>query len=329
MTLNADHQILPPITRLRFRSLVAIGLLLGPIGAAAIAGERYALVVGVNECPRFRLPDGSQPRPLKGAEIDADAVARTLIADFGFPKKNVRCLKNAMATYASVKRAFDELIACLKADDQFVFHFSGHGTQIPDQKPFDEPDGLDEALCPYDTESTGRNLLIDDELGLWLEKIPARRITVILDCCHAGSGTKEVDEEVVARYLPIAAIGARSGDSHKRPWHELQGTSKSLDRDLCAFFACQPDQQAFERRIASEGQAARRVGQFTHFLLEGLHGKKADADHNGIVSRREALDYARRRMDESFNRTRERRVDQQQPMLEAVDENAAALSWFR
>src|SRR5579864_5554561 len=128
--------------------------------AESSAEEKYAIVVGVNECPKFRFPDGSKPRPLRGAEADADAVADMLIRRYGFPDRNVLLLKGAQATREGVQRAFIQVARKSRADDVFVFHFSGHGTQVPDRQPFDEPDGLDEALCMWDTTERGENLVV-------------------------------------------------------------------------------------------------------------------------------------------------------------------------
>ena len=80
-----------------------------PSTAGPARGEGFALIVGVNECPAFRLPDGSRPRPLQGAENDADALADLLIRQFGFAAKNVVVLKGAGATREKIKAAFVEL----------------------------------------------------------------------------------------------------------------------------------------------------------------------------------------------------------------------------
>src|SRR5262245_22080825 len=183
------------------QAVACVGLL--AVGATPVFAENYAIIIGVNDCPRFRLPDGSKPRPLRGAEADADALASVLLRDYGFGRDKVFLLKGSEATYARIKAAFQEVAARAGPDDVFVFHFSGHGTQIPDRPPYDEPDGLDECLCPYDATHREENLIVDDELGVWLEKVRARWITVILDCCHADTGTKDSDEDLGARYLPI------------------------------------------------------------------------------------------------------------------------------
>src|SRR3954462_4724594 len=101
------------------RAIVCLELLL--LVAAPAAAENYAIIVGVNECPNFRLPGGDKPRPLRGAEADADAVATVLLQDYGFAKDQVRLLKGPAATYAKVKAAFQEVIDKARPDDVFVF----------------------------------------------------------------------------------------------------------------------------------------------------------------------------------------------------------------
>ena len=53
--------------------------------------------------------------------------------------------------------------------------------QIRDVLPLDEEDRLDEALCCFDVTADGKNLLLDDELGLWLDDLKAGAITVIFN----------------------------------------------------------------------------------------------------------------------------------------------------
>jgi uncharacterized caspase-like protein len=289
-------------------------------------GEGFALIIGVNDCPAFRLPDGSRPRPLQGAENDADALADLLIHRFGFDPRNVLVLKGPEATREKIRAAFAGLAKRARAEDRFVFHFSGHGTQVPDARPFDEPDGRDEALCPWDANAHGENLVRDDELGVWLEDIPARRITVILDCCHAGTGTKDAgdDPEVVSRFLPMRNH-VRRPSSSKRPWRELQGDTKEFGRQMTSFFACRPDQEAYERRFLDR-RPPRRAGQFSHFLVEGLRDNAADHNRDGIVSNGELLDYVSRRVDESFNQTRPDSAGHQNPTVETGSPHAPAVA---
>ncbi len=294
------------------RTWIPIAFLLAQ-GLSCQAGERYALVVGVNECPNFQLAEGVAPRPLRGAEADAQAMAATLEKQFGFARSNIVLLQGDKATHEAVTTVFLRLQQQARPDDCVVFHFSGHGTQLPDRAPLDETaDRLDEALCLADATQSGKNLLVDDELGRLLEGIDAERVTVILDCCHAGTGTKDPDDDVVARYLPFP--GVRRGQGGGAAWREISAASKSLSARRTALLACQPDEQAYERRL---GDAPARAGQFTHYLLAGLAGP-ADTNRDGAISNTEAIAYARAQLDTNFNRARQPNT-RQQPMLETND----------
>ena len=282
------------------------------LAAPAARAEPLALVIGVNECPGFVLADGTRPRPLQGAEADASELAERLHEQFGFRQERIRLLLGASARRADVQKAFAELAAEAKPDDVFVFYFAGHGMQLADVRPLDEEDRRDEALCLADATADAKGTLRDDELGRWLEDLPAARVTAVLDCCHSGTGIKDPDDESAARYLPAPEeLLAPAKDAS--PWVDLTPATKSADKQIVALFACQPHQRAYERRLAA-GHASRRRGQFTAHLLDGLSRKQADADGDGVVSHGEALAHARHKLDSSFNDLREK-ADCQTPDL--------------
>lgn len=303
---------------------VCVGLLL--ICPALLSGADHALIVGVNSCPEFRLPDGSKPRPLRGAENDADAIAALAVEHLGYDDKNICVLKGKAATYAGLRAQFLRLQKALTRDDRLLFHFSGHGTQVADAKPFDEfnQDRLDEALCLYDATAAGENVLLDDTLGLWLEDLPAGRITVLLDCCHAGTGIKDPDPNIQSRWLPIATTTRRG---EMRPWSDLSPASKSFRTKAIAMFACRSDQQAYERLFLAH-KPPRRMGQFTYFLLEGITTGAADRDRNNEFTVAELAAYIAQRLDETYNRGR-RPEDQQRPSSDISGENMTLFSVSR
>jgi uncharacterized caspase-like protein len=279
------------------------------------AAEKWALVVGVNDCADFRCPDGSRPRPLRGAESDAEALGALLMDQFGFDKPHVRVLLGKQATLESIRKAMAEIARAARTDDAVVFYFAGHGTQIRDARPLDEQDGLDEALCCYDVTADGKNLLLDDELGLWLDDLAAVSVTVILDSCHSGTGIKDPDDDLAPRFLPMHSDLRRPTGSHD-PWSDLKPTTKSLTaKHRIALFACQPEQQAYERRFPGQ-QAPARSGQFTRYLLDGLRANAADADGNGQITGSEAVAYVKRQLDGSFNASRSRPKERQEPLVE-------------
>jgi molecular chaperone DnaK len=164
--------------------------------------------------------------------------------------------------------------------------------------------------------------VLDDDLGLWLDEIESGQVTVILDCCHSGTGTKAPDDDLMPRFLPGNRTGAKP--AAESPWRELRDISKAPGRQTVAFFACRPAQQAYERLIPGNQPPARR-GLFSYYFLEGLRDGAADLDGDGIVRNQEILQYVANRLDQSFNRARPSPADRQQPSLETDFPEAAVL----
>jgi hypothetical protein len=132
--------------------------------------------------------------------------------------------------------------------------------------------------------------------------------------CH---GTKELDDDLAARYLP-SKRPARSSNAKdaSKPWAGLHTTTKSLSAKRTAFFfACHPEQLAYECRLPGQ-KAPNRSGQFTFYFFKGLRTGAADVNHDGLISNQEAFDYASRRLDETFNRGRQGQGDRQEPVIE-------------
>lgn len=77
-----------------------------------------------------------------------------------------------------------------RENDFFVFYYSGHGTEVPDENG-DEKDGMDEAFC-FVTPSGQVNrssLMTDDEFVDALLKgvHEDTNLLVLADCCHSGT----------------------------------------------------------------------------------------------------------------------------------------------
>ena len=70
--------------------------------------------------------------------------------------------------------------------DLIYIHYSGHGAQQVDTNN-DEPDGLDECICPSDCDTKG--FITDDTLNTILCNSfnPKTRVRVVFDACHSGS----------------------------------------------------------------------------------------------------------------------------------------------
>jgi len=78
------------------------------------------------------------------------------------------------------------IIETVKPGDCVFFHYSGHGTQVPDEDGSEE-DGKDEALVPLDYSSA--KFITDDMIfSLLVSKMPnGSRLFALMDCCHSGT----------------------------------------------------------------------------------------------------------------------------------------------
>lgn len=147
--------------------------------------RRRALLVGIN-----RYPD---PRNnLKGCVNDVLQVSRMLQEGFGFDDvRQIRLLTDARATTSAIKDRLRWLLDGTAAGDVLVFHYSGHGSQVRDRHGDELDDGLDEIICPYDLDWEAP--FTDDELCRCLGGLkPGVHLTVLLDCCHSGTGLREL-----------------------------------------------------------------------------------------------------------------------------------------
>lgn len=157
---------------------------------------KRALLVGINH---YRIPGND----LRGCVNDIRDMKRTLKKYFGYAEADIRTLLDAEATTAAMRSGIQKLVKGVKRGDTLVFHYSGHGANVPDDDG-DEADHRDEILCPTDLD--WKDPLRDDWLRKTFDKLPAgAQLTVVMDCCHSGTNTRALfspDEPSIPRYLP-------------------------------------------------------------------------------------------------------------------------------
>jgi hypothetical protein len=252
-----------------------------------------ALLVGID---RYLSPS---LKPLRGCVNDVDAARTVLVDELGAPAEAVMVLRNEEATRARIEAAFrSHLIAAgvrwaededaASPDPAFLFYFSGHGSQGRDLTGT-EPDGYDETLVPYDARDDGAADIRDYELAAWLDRLPGDNVTVVLDCCHSGSGT---DRSRASE--PYALI--RSAPRDERPVQPPRSTEPGPTPGLTIdsggrhvlLAACASHENAYEHR-RSDGV---RHGLFSHALLPALTRLRTRPD----LTYRELLDDVRVRV---------------------------------
>lgn len=161
---------------------------------------RKALLVGVAKYQNLpAVSNGRMVENLKGPVNDVNIMKDALKTYYGFTEKDIKILNNNEATRANIEALFDNwLVKESKEGDLVLFYFSGHGSKVKDFNG-DEDDGYDEVLLPYDTApNSGYNIIVDDELGMWLQRLHGRRVVTILDSCYSGGVVRSIKGEIVS-----------------------------------------------------------------------------------------------------------------------------------
>jgi hypothetical protein len=190
---------------------------------------KRALLVGIN---RYRIPGAD----LRGCVNDVKNLKSILTRYYGFAANSIRTLTDLQATKKAMQSEITKLIGKARAGDVLLFHYSGHGSNVPDRNG-DEADARDEILCPTDLD--WRDPLLDDWLRTSFDKLPAGvNFTVIMDCCHSGTNTRAIqppDAKRIERYLPspldlmAAESGRRLHGTVRGGRSELRGASRRGD----------------------------------------------------------------------------------------------------
>ena len=149
----------------------------------------YALLVGVNDY-------GPDIESLDGCVNDVDLFHEYLNRHIGPAALAVEVLKNNDATRANIISRFRSHLGQARSGDVAVFQFCGHGARWASNAAFREsfPDGKDEGLVCSDSRRPGGYDLADKELAVLIAEVAGNEahVAVLFDCCHSGSGTREV-----------------------------------------------------------------------------------------------------------------------------------------
>ena len=218
---------------------------------------KRALCIGINDYP-------GTDSDLSGCVNDAKDWA-TALTERGFA---VTSLLDRAATKAAMVQAIDTLVSGATKGDTVVLTYSGHGTWVPDADG-DEPDGRDEALCPWDIHD-GQVLLDDEVHELFTHRAAGVRILLISDSCHSGSVTRGDESDLDAgmpraRFLPPAAwmkADALPRDT-VRPARLSGGFTRAGGDLLLA--GCQDTQFSWDTSFNG-----RPNGAFTYYALKTL-----------------------------------------------------------
>lgn len=209
------------------------------------AGEKYALIVGIDNFRDGRIP------ALRYAKNDALALRDFLThAEFGkFPRENVHVLLDEEATLGDIRSQFVYWLAAkVREKDHVWIYFAGRGTTAP-LHPARSAQDFTNYFLTHDSnpEDLPLSAVSFEQLKEWLDLLIAGRIILIFDCGFSGLGQ------------------GRSWDAGKAPAYEDYNSFEIFANDdrRLVLVAAGPAETACEDDDAE-------LGLFTRILLHRL-----------------------------------------------------------
>lgn len=275
---------------------------------------RHALIVGIDRYSNFE-----ERYQLRGCVKDAELIKSVLIDHFQFEESGITELHNAAASQKGILDAMAQLVDRIGQDDIVLFHFSGHGSQRTSTNP-DEGTGMDSTICPADTGTVDPfpNLdITDDQIHEWLERLAekTRYTTLIFDCCHSGTITRDAFSAQVravpadcrsleAMGIDPAQLPASSGARQRDTGSDER---RSLSDSHVVMSGCRDDEYSYEHKHSYEqGKEPLRNGALTYFLTGALLRARPGSTY------RDVFELARQSVNTSYR--------DQHPQIEGVQD---------
>jgi hypothetical protein len=145
-----------------------------PKSHQTVAGDNYALVIGINDYQHHKVTD------LDTAVNDALAVATRLRNDYHF---KVTTLINAQATRYGILQAFSQMAEQAQAQDNLLVYYAGHGQRHR---------RMDKAYWfPVDAQPNAEyTWIMADRITGYMKSSQATHVLVIADSCYSGALSK-------------------------------------------------------------------------------------------------------------------------------------------
>ncbi|KIM28590.1 hypothetical protein M408DRAFT_137083 [Serendipita vermifera MAFF 305830] len=235
----------------------------------------FALIIGIDEYKSSTIDT------LCGAVADAKAVKRYLEGSLGVLTSQMATLYNAEATRDTIVQSIRALQTDprILKDDPILIFYAGHGGTISAPSGWDAGSDEIQILVSYDAgcKTKGRTVcgIPDRTLNFLLHQLSKEKgnnVTVIFDCCHAGSLTRNDRSRLVRGVKLDIDVPSDLDDDILKYARVTSVPPKFLTTDLSSHVllaACGQKEKAKENPIKSRGE-------FTMALLNTLMSVGAD-----------------------------------------------------
>ncbi len=222
-----------------------------------------ALLVGINKYPGA---------PLQGCINDVTDMAAFLVTKCGYKKANVRLLTDERATKTAIIERLGWLLIGIRQGDRVLFHYSGHGAQMPTRNPQGEVDNLDEVICPVDFDWSDEHAIRDKEFNKIFSTVPdGVEFIWISDSCHSGDLTREFPnnpQNRIKTMLPPADMDWRIQTAKEASIKAMTIVKSTANLNVALIAGCRSDQTSADAHFQG-----RPNGALTYFLLQELRTK--------------------------------------------------------
>ena len=237
-----------------------------------------ALLVGINDYPN---PNNN----LRGCINDIVDMENFIASKNKFyPKENIKTLTDNRATKQGVLEHLNWLLLGASAGDQILFHYSGHGAQLPSNGHAFEKDGLDEIICPYDYSDadTTNTAITDKEFAKIFATIPKGvHFVWISDSCHSEDLSRK---QTIADSLTCdVPTDTRFRRFNHEPQQGVTIPVASLSAEPIPLHGALLSGCASHQLSADAYINNRFNGAFTHYLIKNLSQYGQDASMQDIV----------------------------------------------
>ena len=255
-------------------TLLACGVCLTQVQAAAPTAPRSALVIGVSQ-----YTESSGAATLVGVPHDLESAKRIALA-MGIPAHQIRVIRDQQATKANILEEIRQLGERTSEGGRSFIYFSGHGTRYWDPAV----NGCVEGLLTHDGQA-----ITNAELAKATQKVTdgADKVITMIDACHSGgiasqkAGTRSIagiEFKPKFTYKASGAADACSQPSNIKTRSLLGESTRlgALQENVVQITSSRPDEVSFDE--------PGKGGLATQGIRDCLLGKAVDTDGSGAVS---------------------------------------------